>query len=533
MNLSMSNINNMQQFHTAQQSWGGANPNNFMTATNMNAMNPNAKGMNQGGMIPNTLNPNAMMPNMMNPNAMKPNLMNQMPMAGNAMNPAAGFNAGYNPGIMPPNVMQNQAFIPQKPQPLFVKLENFERGFYSNLWSQVDPTERGKITGKEAVPFFQRSGLPKDILREIWLLSSPTNETLDKDEFYVALRLIAYAQNKMDVSRESIISNLKAPLPKLAPIEKKQPPSEVVHQEEQQAQAQAQAQAQPQPQPQMQVQTEPQFQPQSIGMGAGMGMGMGMGLGQQLQVQPVLSNPQNFGEPIQQQPMQFGQSQTQSLMDTQSTNFQTNAPTASSASAFNTIQAPLDPLAIVPEQLHRYEAHFEKVDTFKTGLFTSEQAKDLFARSNLPNEVLFVIWQTCDTDSKGCLDKAEFLVAVHLIALARNGVEMTGAMPGCLSKFLIEYRKQLPPKDELINRYQKLFEQQNQSLPDQSPNKLPGSLTDLSGADAGGSSTPSSAKKLQTQNNFNFSPRTSLQRKNFSKILALKSSFHSSISIWF
>ena len=50
-----------------------------------------------------------------------------------------------------------------------------------------------KVGGKEAVIFFKKSGLPVDKLKEFWKIAARTsNEFLTKDEFYVALRLIAY-----------------------------------------------------------------------------------------------------------------------------------------------------------------------------------------------------------------------------------------------------------------------------------------------------------------------------------------------------
>jgi len=83
--------------------------------------------------------------------------------------------------------------VPEKP-PLKIKLKGREHGFYSNLLSRVDPSDKGKVIGSEAVAFFKSSGLPVDKLKEIWRISSRTSkEFLTRDEFYVALRLIAYA----------------------------------------------------------------------------------------------------------------------------------------------------------------------------------------------------------------------------------------------------------------------------------------------------------------------------------------------------
>ena len=62
------------------------------------------------------------------------------------------------------------------------------------MLSIADPTGNNKVGGKDAVQFFKKSGLPVDTLKEIWKLSARTsNEFLSREEFYVALRFIAYA----------------------------------------------------------------------------------------------------------------------------------------------------------------------------------------------------------------------------------------------------------------------------------------------------------------------------------------------------
>ncbi|CAD8121906.1 unnamed protein product [Paramecium sonneborni] len=94
-----------------------------------------------------------------------------------------------------------------------VKLDNKERGYYASLYQAVDAANIGQIGGAQAVTFFKRSGLSIDILKKIWLISSPNNQTLNKEEFYVALKLISYAQNNIEVSNESIQRCIPSPLP--------------------------------------------------------------------------------------------------------------------------------------------------------------------------------------------------------------------------------------------------------------------------------------------------------------------------------
>jgi len=73
---------------------------------------------------------------------------------------------------------------------------------------------KGRLEGKEAAQFLKKSGCSTDILKKIWMISAQTDANfLEKEEFYVALRLIALAQNNMEVSDEAIRFN--SPLPPL------------------------------------------------------------------------------------------------------------------------------------------------------------------------------------------------------------------------------------------------------------------------------------------------------------------------------
>lgn len=106
--------------------------------------------------------------------------------------PPGGMN--FPPDNRGPMGIPNQMGVGAPPkEKVEVKLRGREHGFYSNMFSKVDPNDEGKVTGKEAVTFFKSSGLPVDKLKEIWMMASSSMSHLTKDEFYIALRLIAYA----------------------------------------------------------------------------------------------------------------------------------------------------------------------------------------------------------------------------------------------------------------------------------------------------------------------------------------------------
>lgn len=90
------------------------------------------------------------------------------------------------------------------------------RGYFSSLFQIADKDNKGILIGKEAAEFLKKSGLPKESLKIIWIISAQTDhQHLERDEFYLALRLVALAQNNMEYTEESIrINHPIPPLPK-------------------------------------------------------------------------------------------------------------------------------------------------------------------------------------------------------------------------------------------------------------------------------------------------------------------------------
>ena len=100
------------------------------------------------------------------------------------------------------------------PKRVLLKMTNEERGQYSSLFQLADRESKGRLVGKEGSNFLKKSGLPIDVLKKIWLISAQTStQFLERDEFYIALRLIALAQNNIPFSITNIITN--SPIPPL------------------------------------------------------------------------------------------------------------------------------------------------------------------------------------------------------------------------------------------------------------------------------------------------------------------------------
>uniref|UniRef100_A0A7M4FPV3 Epidermal growth factor receptor pathway substrate 15 n=1 Tax=Crocodylus porosus TaxID=8502 RepID=A0A7M4FPV3_CROPO len=81
---------------------------------------------------------------------------------------------------------------------------------YEKFYRQVDTANTGRVLASDAAVFLKKSGLTDLILGKIWDLADQDGKgILNKQEFFVALRLVACAQNGLDVS----LSSLKLPVP--------------------------------------------------------------------------------------------------------------------------------------------------------------------------------------------------------------------------------------------------------------------------------------------------------------------------------
>ncbi|XP_067001966.2 epidermal growth factor receptor substrate 15-like 1 isoform X2 [Anabrus simplex] len=95
---------------------------------------------------------------------------------------------------------------------------------YEAYYHQVDANNQGSIGALDAARFLKKSGLSDAILSKVWDLSDPAGKGyLNKDGFFVALKLVSLAQSGREVSMVNITSD--TPPPKMGDV----PPVIPVH----------------------------------------------------------------------------------------------------------------------------------------------------------------------------------------------------------------------------------------------------------------------------------------------------------------
>ena len=102
----------------------------------------------------------------------------------------------------------------------FINYTKEEEKYYSELFDKLDSEKNEFIISSKLADFMKTSGLNNQILKDIYLKNRHKNiYCVNKEEFFIILRLIAYAQNNMPYTMESLLNDsLRPPLPKFATI---------------------------------------------------------------------------------------------------------------------------------------------------------------------------------------------------------------------------------------------------------------------------------------------------------------------------
>jgi Cytoskeletal-regulatory complex EF hand len=176
---------------------------------------------------------------------------------------------------------------------------------------------------------------------------------LSRDEFYLALKLIAYAQNGIPPTEESVLAKVEVPFP--------------------------------------------QFKSDSSK--PGMGMGMGMPNPAAAPRGPTLADMNQLNV------MALSQSSGNSLIPGMDEHMKQREVEKAQEKMMSNSNSPW---FMRPEDVQKYNSIFEYFNKSHTGVLSFEEAKDAFMQTQLEEDVLEQIWSMTDTEEAGEFDRKMF-----------------------------------------------------------------------------------------------------------------------------
>ncbi|KPP74788.1 hypothetical protein Z043_106025, partial [Scleropages formosus] len=310
---------------------------------------------------------------------------------------------------------------------------------YDKYYRQVDPSGCGHVTATDAAVFLKKSGLTDLILGKIWDLADEERKgCLNKQQFFIALRLVACAQNGLEVTLKSL--NAAVPPPKFHDSGSPLLPSGGV----------------PVDCPWV-VKAEEKLKFDAIFDSLGPVNGILSGE----KVKPVLLNsklpvdilgrvwdlsdidrdgmldrdefavamhlvyraleqepvpmslpaalipPSKRKKPIKPPPVMPLLPSPPSHKDGRSSHSASKIPPSKPAAVTQWVVSPTDKA--------KYDELFTKTDTDMDGLVSGPEVRDIFLKTGLPSTTLARIWELCDTGDTGKLTRDQFALALHLI----------------------------------------------------------------------------------------------------------------------
>lgn len=408
-----------------------------------------------------------------------------------------------------------------------------EKKLYSQLFKSLDPEGSGIVTGEKARTTFEKTGLPPNILGEIWQLADHNNVGfLTQFGFCYAMRLIGYTQAGHFPSAS--LADQPGPLPKFANPSSPAPTqlvpqltsSSLLHTQPSSLIPQNTATRQLQPLDpigpvspadyerfkQMFVKTtgselvplngnaakdilmKAKLPTATLGQIWGLvdvhnkgsldlsAFVVAMHLIHGLLSGAIKNLPPFLPEVVWQSV------DSAKLAESQASR---QVSQASVGSQLSTIRHPPPESSewyVSPEQKQMFDSMFDNLDKQKTGKLTPEQVANFLMTSRLGQQDLATVWDLSDIQNTGVFTNLEFSIALFLVNRKRSGLSLPNVVPAALIKSLSGQLPQQPkeqPNAEPAPAKPYSYDQNNAS---KAPAKAKSSLDEL--ADVFGSTSP-------------------------------------------
>ncbi|KAL9244906.1 hypothetical protein vseg_018621 [Gypsophila vaccaria] len=352
---------------------------------------------------------------------------------------------------------------------------------FESYFRRADLDGNGKISGTEAVAFFQGANLSNQVLVQIWNYADQNRTgSLGRPEFYNALKLVTVAQRKRELTPDIVkaalygqaSATIPAPQINLAALPPPQtsaasanptasqmangvsvsqnpgirpalvnstinqaynPPlgSGLVRPPSGAPVQVASSTSKPPVAPGVLSPSIPQPRPTVTQNGFASGSHVGVDSFSAARLQPkIYSTAGNTSASSTQVPSPPVSVSAGGLnVSGPVPNIRPSGPPAVSPQASTGHQPQLQWPRATPTDIQKYTKVFMEVDTDKDGKITGAQARNLFLSWRLPMEVLKQVWDLSDQDNDSMLSLREFCIALYLMERFREGRPLPAVLP--------------------------------------------------------------------------------------------------------
>ncbi|XP_056437991.1 intersectin-2a [Gadus chalcogrammus] len=315
-----------------------------------------------------------------------------------------------------------------------------ERGKHDKQFDSLAPA-LGHVSGEQARKFFLQSGLPPPVLAEIWALADlDCDGKMDRLEFSIAMKLIKVklqgrglptslpivmkqspAANPASIMTSSSRFGMGS-MPNLSLLVPSMPSMSILT---------------PVPVHHLPLMHHPvpgqrpmMHTPMTLPLMSSLGnAGLPNGHAHLLTPSPVPSNTAHpmsgFSSPTMFSPS-TGMSQANSLLDLGSSSSNSSSTNSLASNSPKTVTCDW----AVPQSARlKYRQQFNTLDKLMSGYLSGPQVRNALLASNLTQTQLAAIWTLADVDRDGQLRADEFILAMHLVDMAKTGHPLPLSLP--------------------------------------------------------------------------------------------------------
>ncbi|XP_026196831.1 intersectin-2a [Anabas testudineus] len=312
-----------------------------------------------------------------------------------------------------------------------------ERGKHDKQFDSLCPV-LGYVSGEQARKFFLQSGLPASVLAEIWNLADMDSDgKMDRVEFSIAMKLIKLKLQGRNlpstlpmIMKQPPVSNSASTLASSARFGMGSMPNLSIGLSSMSAMSGIPILTPilanpPMPSVQPLVPT-----PMTLPLITNLG-NSGLPNGNlNLLTSPLV--PNNTALPLSgfSSPMVFspstGMSKANSLLDLGSSSSNSSSTTSL---ASNSPKTGVSDWAVPQASRLKYRQQFNTLDKLMSGYLSGPQVRNALMASNLTQTQLATIWTLADVDKDGQLRADEFILAMHLVDMAKTGRPLPLTLP--------------------------------------------------------------------------------------------------------
>ncbi|KAM9355456.1 intersectin-2-like isoform 2-T4 [Pholidichthys leucotaenia] len=312
-----------------------------------------------------------------------------------------------------------------------------ERGKHDKQFDTLSPV-LGYVSGEQARKFFLQSGLPPSVLAEIWNLADLDSDgKMDKLEFSIAMKLIKLKLQGRNlpstlpvIMKQPPISNCGSTVPSSARFGMGSMPNLSVGLSSMSAMSTMPILTPIPANPSMPYVRPLLPVPMTLPLITQLG-NSGLPNGNlNLLTPPLVSN--NAALPLSgfSSPMAFspptGMSKANSLLDLGSSSSNSSSTTSL---ASNSPKMGASDWAVPQASRLKYRQQFNTLDKLMSGYLSGPQVRNALMASNLTQTQLATIWTLADVDKDGQLRADEFILAMHLVDMAKTGRPLPLTLP--------------------------------------------------------------------------------------------------------